>query len=74
MIILQVKLDICSTLFGGVAQITGALWLLGISLEIVAITAHILTVRLRGLSEKEAFSSLLDLDGGSEMRRSDVYG
>lgn len=58
----EVKNDICGTLFGGVAQINWALWLLGLSLEMVAILAHMLTVRLRGLSEKEAAFTMLDYD------------
>jgi len=70
----EVKNDICGTLFGGVAQINWALWLLGISLEVVAVLAHVLTVRLRGLSEKEAAFTMLDYDGGQELRRADVYG
>ena len=62
----EVKNDICGILFGGVAQINWALWLLGLSLELVAILAHLLVVRLRGLSEKEAAFTLFDLDGGRE--------
>ena len=50
----EVKDDICGTLFGGVAQINWSLWLLGICLEAAAILAHLLIVRLRGSSEKEA--------------------
>ena len=65
----EVKNDICGILFGGVAQITWALWLLGLSLELVAILAHLLVVRLRGLSENEAAFTLFDLDGG----RTNVY-
>jgi len=56
----EVKNDICGTMFGGLAQINWGLWLLGISLEMVAILAHILTVRLRGLSQKEAAFTMLD--------------
>ena len=71
----KVKNDICGTLFGGVAQINCALWLLGISLEMVAILAHILSVRLRGLlSRKEAAFTMLHLNSGSELCRASVYG
>lgn len=56
----QVQNHICEKLFGGLTQITWGLWLLGISLEMVAILAHILTVRLRGLSEKEASFTMLE--------------
>ena len=59
----EVKNDICGTMFGGIAQVNWALWLLGISLEIVAILSNILSVRLRGLSEKvAAFTTLQDSD------------
>lgn len=58
----EVKNDICGTLFGGVAQINWALWLLGISLEAIAIISHVLAIRLRGLSEKEASLQSLDWD------------
>ena len=59
-----VNQHICSTLFGGLAQINWGLWLLGFSLELVAILAHVLTVRLRGLSEKEARFTIIETDGG----------
>ena len=58
----EIKHDICGTLFGGVAQIQFALWLLGVSLELVAILCHILTVRLRGMSEKAVAFHLLDFN------------
>ena len=53
----EVKNDICGILFGGVAQITWALWLLGLSLELVAILAHLLVVRLRGFCMKIAIDT-----------------
>ena len=56
----QVKYDICGTLFGGVAQINWAFWLMGISLEVIAVVSHILAIRLRGVSEKEASFTALD--------------
>jgi hypothetical protein len=56
--------DICVTLFGGVAQINWALWFLGIFLEVVAVLAHMLAVRVKGVSEKEAAAAKLLSDGG----------
>lgn len=58
----EVRDDICIQLYGGVAQINWALWILGISLEVIAILAHVLVVRLRGVSEKEAALGMLDSD------------
>jgi len=68
----EVKHDICVTLFGGVTQINLALWLLGLSLEMVAVLAHVLSVRLRGLSRKEA--ACLRHGADIERIRPDVYG
>ena len=70
----EVKNDLCGKLFGGVAQINWALWLLGMSLEVVAVLTHILTVRLRGLSRKEAELDMIDLDGGRGLMKADLYG
>ena len=70
----EVKNDVCGTLFGGVAQIFLGLLMLGLSLEVVALLAHILAVRLRGLSEKEAALDIMDLDGQRSFRRANVYG
>jgi hypothetical protein len=50
----QVKYDFCGTIFGGIVQINSSLWFLGIRLEIVAIMAHILTIRLQDFSDEEA--------------------
>ncbi|KAL9183550.1 hypothetical protein ACHAXT_004406 [Thalassiosira profunda] len=59
----ETKDTLCGTLFGGLAQVMWGMWILGISLELIAILAHILTVRLRGQSEKEATWDLLSPDG-----------
>eukprot|EP00970_Alexandrium_tamarense_P005114 scaffold825_cov196-Alexandrium_tamarense.AAC.59 len=65
-----IKTDICGILFGGIAQINWALWLLGISLEVVAIVSHILAVRMKGLSQKgEESFDMLDL----HLNRANVY-
>ncbi len=61
----EVKDDICIQLYGGVAQINWALWMLGISLEVIAILAHVLVVRLRGVSDKEAALGMLYSDSTS---------
>ena len=70
-----VRKDICVTLFGGVAQINWALWFLGIFLEMVAVIAHVIAVRVKGVSEKEAAAAKLLSDGGrrSFVRRAKLY-
>ena len=50
----EVRYDLCESMFGGVAQIHWALWLLALSLQGTAVLAHILSVRLRGLTVREA--------------------
>ena len=70
----EVKHDMCVTLFGGVAQINWALWLLGISLEVVAVIAHILVVRVSGVSEKEAAATkVLSAGGRRSFSRAKLY-
>ncbi len=70
----EVKHDMCVTLFGGVAQINWALWLLGISLEVVSVIAHILVVRVNGVSEKEAAAmKLLSTGGRRPSSRAKLY-
>lgn len=66
----EVNHDICVTFFGGVTQINWAFWMVGVSLEAVAIVAHILSVRLRGLSQKDV-ERRQQTDCAS---RADVYG
>lgn len=67
--------DICVTLLGGIAQINWALWFLAIFLEVVAILAHVLAVRVKGVSEKEAAAAKLLSDGDrrSFVRRAKIY-
>jgi hypothetical protein len=43
----ELKVDVCESLFGGVSQIAGSYFILGIALEIIAITCSILAVRLK---------------------------
>jgi hypothetical protein len=69
----EVKHDVCVTLFGGVAQINWALWMLGISLEVVAVIAHVLAVRVNGVSEKEAAASKILSAGGRRSYSRKIY-
>ena len=68
----EVKYDICGTFFGGVVQINWAFWLLGLCLEIVAIVAHILTVRLQDLFDEDAQFTIIS-SGPSSRRKVRVY-
>lgn len=43
----ELKVDVCESLFGGVSQIEIAFFILGVALEIIAITCGILAVRLK---------------------------
>jgi hypothetical protein len=60
----QIKYDVCVTLQGGAAQINWALWILAISLEVIAVLAHVLVVRKGGRSEKEVAASKVLNAGG----------
>ena len=67
----QVRDEFCETMFGGFTQISGALWVVALLLEVAAILASVLSVRLRGVSEDEAS----DYYGGvKSLRRVDLYG
>mmetsp|Transcript_11370 Transcript_11370/g.17066 ORF Transcript_11370/g.17066 Transcript_11370/m.17066 type:complete len:847 (-) Transcript_11370:181-2721(-) len=67
----QVEKEFCETMFGGFSQISGALWAIALLLEISAVLASVLSVRLRGVSEDEAD----DYYGGvKSLRRADLYG
>lgn len=66
----EVKYDVCGTLFGGVVQINWSLWFLGICLEVVAIMAHILTIRLQDFSDEDAAKfTIVSSDGRRGSRR-----
>jgi len=56
----NVREEVCGTMLGGFAQVNWALWVLGISLEIIAILANLLSKRLRGMSKKEAWEKMSD--------------
>lgn len=66
----EVKYDVCGTLFGGIVQINWSLWFLGICLEVIAIMAHILTVRLQDISDEDAAKFIImNSDGRRGSRR-----
>ena len=66
----EVKYDVCGTLFGGIVQINWSLWFLGICLEILAIMAHILTVRLQDVNVEDAAKfTIISSDGRHGSRR-----
>jgi hypothetical protein len=71
----QVKYDVCGTLFGGLVQINWSLWFLGICLEIVAIMAHILLIRLQDFSDEDAtkFTIISSDSRNGSRRRVRVY-
>ena len=67
----QLEYEFCDTMFGGFTQISGALWAISILLEIIAILASLLSIRLRGVSQDEVD----DYYGGvKSLRRVDLYG
>lgn len=66
----ELKDDVCRKTFGGLAQIDAAFWILGVTLEIVAILCSILSIRLRRRYDKDVFD-VMDSDRG--LRRIDLY-
>ena len=66
----QVKDDLCGSMFGGIAQIHWGLWLLSISLQVLAILANVLCVRLRGLTRKAA---KLEREYGGPLSNVEIY-
>ena len=67
----QIEEEFCETMFGGFTQISGALWVISILLEVTAILASVLSIRLRGVSEDEADEYF---SGVKTLRRADLYG
>lgn len=55
----ELKSDVCGKLFGGLAQIDLAFWIVGLGLEVIAIVLHVLSIRLKRNFDKDA-----DLGGG----------
>jgi hypothetical protein len=51
----EVKGDVCGSFFGGLVQIDIAFWIVGVALEIIAITCSILAIRLRHYDETDDF-------------------
>jgi len=49
----QIRDEVCGPMFGGFAQVSWALWLLGLFLEVAAVLASVLSIRLRGQSRSE---------------------
>jgi hypothetical protein len=49
----ELKVDVCESLFGGASQIDIAFFMLGVSLEALAITCAILAVRLKRYIEED---------------------
>jgi hypothetical protein len=66
----ELKDDVCGKMFGGLAQIDVAFWVLGVTLEIVAILCSILSIRLRRTYDKDELDAM-DNDRG--LRRIDLY-
>ncbi|KAL3781578.1 hypothetical protein HJC23_007098 [Cyclotella cryptica] len=62
--------DVCGKLFGGLAQIDGAFWVLGVTLEIVATICYILSIRLKRSYDKD---NLDILDSNNGLRRINLY-
>lgn len=50
----QIQDDLCVSMFGGITQLFLGLLLLGLCLQVTAVLAHILCVRLRGLTRRAA--------------------
>jgi hypothetical protein len=51
----ELKGDVCGSFFGGLVQIDIAFWIVGVALEIIAITCSILAIRLRHYDETDDF-------------------
>lgn len=66
----EMKDHICGKAFFGIEKLMWALFALGISLEIMAIVSHVLSVRLSG-SRKDNY--LYDLEGGNGLTRAEIY-
>ena len=67
----KVKGSICGNSFMGLEKLMWALWVLGISLELVAILSHVLSIRLSD-SRKEKYQTDLE-DQGHGLSRMDIY-
>ncbi len=67
----SVKNNICGKSFLGVEKLMWSLWALGISLELIAILSHVLSVRLSD-SRSEKYQSDLE-DQGNALVRADIY-
>jgi hypothetical protein len=65
----DLKEEVCESMFGGLAQINIAFWVVGIGLEIIAITSSILAVRLKRNYEKGDDND----DSYQDFRRVDLY-
>ena len=64
----QVRDEVCGTMLGGFAQINFSLFVLAIILEINAVLANILAIRLRGISKREA----MELEQGNIAMRASM--
>ena len=64
----QVRDEVCGTMLGGFAQINFSLFVLAIILEINAVLANMLAIRLRGISKREA----IELEEGNMALRASM--
>jgi len=67
----EVKHNICGKSFLGIEKLMWSLWALGISLELIAILSHVLSVRLSGSRREKYEQDLEDQENG--LTRADIY-